>query len=110
MSFWCHRLDHNSNKNIVMISALKYFVASWGLPGSFLGLAGDLLGNIINKEAYRKPQKASRKPMEAIKTFRAEILTIFLLLFWTKRCHQKDISKLTDIAQYGNGVPAMFTS
>jgi hypothetical protein len=42
MSFWCHRFDQNSNENIVRISALKFFVASWGLPGSFLGLPGDL--------------------------------------------------------------------
>ena len=30
-----------------------------------------------------------------MKTFRAEILTIFSLLFWSKQWHQKDISKLT---------------
>ena len=45
-----------SNENIVRISALKFYVASWGLPGSFLGLPGDLVSEIINKEAYRKPQ------------------------------------------------------
>ena len=56
-SFWCHRLDQNSNENIVRISALKFFVASWGLLGSFLGLPRDLISNIINKEAYRKPKK-----------------------------------------------------
>jgi hypothetical protein len=49
-----------------------------------LWLPGDLVIKIINKEAYRKPQKASRKPKEAIRNFRAEILTIFLLLFWSK--------------------------
>ena len=50
----------NSNKNSVRISALKFFVASWGLLGNFfglsgcfLGLAGDLVSHIINKEAYR---------------------------------------------------------
>ena len=59
----------NSNENIVRISALKFFVASWGLPGSFLGLSGDLVGKIINKEAYRKPQKASRKPPGSYKKF-----------------------------------------
>ena len=32
MSFWCHRLDQISNKNIF---ALKVFIASLGLPGSF---------------------------------------------------------------------------
>ena len=49
MSLWCHRLDQNNNENIIRISAMKFFVASWGLPG-------DLVSNIINKEAYRKPQ------------------------------------------------------
>ena len=57
MSFWCHRFDQNINQNIVRVSALKFFVASWGLSGSFLGLPGDLVSNIINKEAYKKPQK-----------------------------------------------------
>ena len=49
----------NSNENIVRISALNFFVASWGLPGSFLGLPGDLASIIINKEAYI--QEAPRK-------------------------------------------------
>ena len=56
MSFWCHRFNQNSNKNIVRISALKYF-------------PGDLVSNIFNKEAYRKPQKASRKPQGSYKNF-----------------------------------------
>ena len=33
----------------------------------------------------------------SVKKFRAKILTIFSLLFWSKRWHQKDISKLTDL-------------
>ena len=41
-------------------------------PGSFLGLSGDLVSNIIINESYRKPKEASR----------AEILTLFLLPFW----------------------------
>ena len=36
MSFWCHRLDQKTNKNIVRISALKVFIASLGLPVGFL--------------------------------------------------------------------------
>ena len=39
-------------QNYFWISALNFFVASWGLPW-------DLVCNIINKEAYRKPQKIS---------------------------------------------------
>ena len=42
---WCHCLDQNSNENIVRISALKVFIASLGLPGSFFGL---LVGFLIN--------------------------------------------------------------
>ena len=65
----------NGNKNIV----LKLFVASLGLPW-------DLVSNIINKKTYRKPTGRPKKlpgsPKEAIKTVRAEFLTIFLLLFW----------------------------
>ena len=56
MSFWCHRFDQNSNENIVRISGMKFFVAFWGLPRSFLWLSGDLVSNFINKEAYRKTQ------------------------------------------------------
>jgi hypothetical protein len=69
MSFSCHRFDQNSNENIVRISALKFFVAFWGIPGRFLGLPGDLVSNIINKEAYRKSQKASRKPQGSYTKF-----------------------------------------
>jgi hypothetical protein len=72
----------NSNKNIVRISALKYFVASWGLPGRLLGVSGDLVCNIINKEANRKPTRSPKKLPGSYKTFRAEILTIFFMLFW----------------------------
>ena len=79
MSFWCHRFDQNSNENIVRISALKFFVAFEGFPGSFWGLPGDLVSNII---IIRKPT-GSRQ--EATKNFKAEILTLFSLLFWSKR-------------------------
>ena len=53
----------NSNKNIVRISALKLFLFSWrfpDFPGGFLeafwGLSEDLVRNIINKEANKKPK------------------------------------------------------
>ena len=52
-----------SKANVLTISALKIFVASWGLPGSFFGLSGDLVSNIINKEA------CSRKPQGSYKNF-----------------------------------------
>ena len=65
----------NSNENIVRISALKFFVASSGHPGSFLGLPRDLVNT-------GSPKKTPESPKEAIKTFRAEIFTTFLLPFW----------------------------
>jgi hypothetical protein len=48
------------------------FVASWGLPGSFSGQSG------IKKHAGT-PLKLPGSPKEAIKTFRAEILIVFIL-------------------------------
>ena len=45
---------------------LKFFVASWGLPG-------DLVSNIINKEGYWKTKKLPGSPQKATKNFRAEI-------------------------------------
>ena len=61
--FCCHRFDQNSNENIVSISALKFFVASWGLPG-------DLVFNIIKKGS---PKKLPGSPQEGSKNFWAEI-------------------------------------
>ena len=55
-------------------SALKYFVASWGLPG-------DLVNNITNKEGYWKPKKIPGSPQKATKNFRAEIQKYFCWYF-----------------------------
>ena len=46
----------------------SFLGASWKL----FGLSWDLISNIMNKEAYRKPKKASRKPPGSYKNFRAE--------------------------------------
>jgi hypothetical protein len=54
-------------RNYCLISDLNFFVASWGLPGSFLSFLGDLVSNIINKdegslkEAPKSFQEAPRK-------------------------------------------------
>ena len=48
---------------------IKFFVASWGLPGSFLGLPRDLVSNTIIKEVTRSPKKLPGSPKEAIKNF-----------------------------------------
>ena len=82
---------HRFDQNIVRISALKFFVASWGLPGSFLGLPGDLVSNIINKEAYRKPPKACRKPLGSYTNFQGRnpynIFVAFLVETITPKRH-----------------------
>jgi hypothetical protein len=56
-----------------------------------------LISSIINKEAYRKPQKASRKPPGRYKTFQGRNPEIILLVFWKKLSVHKDIIKLTDL-------------
>ena len=57
-------------------------------PGSFLGLSGDLVSNIIINESYRKPKEASR----------AEILTLFIFVaILENRCHYKFILSLTNL-------------
>ena len=77
-------------RNYFWISAMKFFVASCGLPGSFLGL----IINIINKEAYRNLSKASRKKLPATKGRNPEIIS---LVFWEKLIFHKDIMKSTDL-------------
>ena len=47
--FGVNPFDQNSNENIVRISALKVFIASLGLSGSFLGLS---VGFLINDITY----------------------------------------------------------
>ena len=87
----------NSNENIVKIFALKFFVASWGLPGSFLGLPGDLVSNMINKEAYRKPKKDSRKPQGSYKNFLGRNPCNIFVAILENRCPRKFILSLTDL-------------
>ena len=78
MSFSCHRFDQNSKKNIIRISALKFFVVSFGLPGSFWGLPYQWYHLLSLQEAP-----------ESHKKFKAEILIIFSLLFLSKWWHQR---------------------
>ena len=42
----------------------------------FLGLPGDLVSNIINKEGYWKPKKLPGSPQKTLKKFRAEIVRV----------------------------------
>ena len=97
MSFCCHRFDQNSNKNIVRISVLKFYVASWGLPGIFYGLPGDLVIDIIIKEAYKKPQKAFRKPPGSYKKFQGRNPYNIFVAILENQCPHKFILSLTDL-------------
>ena len=73
----------NSNENIVRISALKVFIASLCLPG-------DLVSNIINKEAYRKPQ------VSYINFQSRNSYNIFVAIL-ENRCPHQFIMSLTDL-------------
>jgi hypothetical protein len=75
----------------------KFFVASWVLPGSFLGHPGELVSNIINKEDYRKPQKASRKPQGSYKKFQGRKPYNSFVAILENLCPHKLILSLTDL-------------
>ena len=55
------KLLPRNQRNYFWISALKFFCSFLGASWKLFGLPGDIVSNIIHKEAYRKPQKASRK-------------------------------------------------
>jgi hypothetical protein len=71
----------------------SFLRASWKL----FGLPGDLVCNIINREAYRKSQKASRKTPGRYKKFQGRNPEIISLVFWKKLSYHMDILKLTDL-------------
>ena len=48
-----------NQQNYFWIFALKLFVASWGLPGSFFGLPEDFL---IYDITYQEPRKSKKHP------------------------------------------------
>ena len=75
----------------------EFFCNFLGAPWKLFGLPGDLVCNIINKEAYKKPQNASRKPPGRYKKFQGRNPEIILLVFWKKLSFHKDILKLTDL-------------
>ena len=64
----------------------SFLGASWKL----FGLPWDLISNIMNKEAYRKPPGSYKK-------FQGRIPEIFPMVFWMKLIFHKDILKLTDL-------------
>ena len=57
-------------------------IISWRLPVRFLGLPGELVIIINNKGAYRKPQKASKKPQGSYTNFQGRnSYNIFVVFF-----------------------------
>jgi hypothetical protein len=50
----------------------------------------------MNKEAYKKPKKASRKPPGSYKKFQGRNPEIISLVFWEKLIFHMDIIKLID--------------
>ena len=75
----------------------EFFCSFLGASWKLFGLPGDLVCNIINKEACRKPQKASRKPPGRYKKFQGRNSEIISLVILSKRWNQRDILKLTDL-------------
>ena len=67
--------------NYFWISALNFFCSFLGASWKLFGLPGDIVSNIINKEAYRKPPKASRKPQGSYKKFQGRNPEIFRWFF-----------------------------
>ena len=63
---------------------LEFFCSFLGASLKLFGLPGDLVCNIINKETYRKPLKASRKPPGRYKKFQgrnSEIISLVMKFF-----------------------------
>jgi hypothetical protein len=63
----------------------EFFCSLLGASWKLKELPSDLVCNISNKEAYRKPQKASRKPPGRYKKFQGRNPEIISWVFWEKR-------------------------
>ena len=85
-SFWCCCFDQKNNENIVRISALKVFPATFGLPGIL----------ILLTKSPGTPKKLPGNPQEATKN-QGRNPEIISLLFWDKLIFHKDIMKSTDL-------------
>ena len=78
----------------------EIFYSFLGASSKLFGLSGDLVSNIINKKAYRKPKKLPGSPQEAprkLKKFQGRNPEIFSLVFWMKLIFHQDILKITDL-------------
>ena len=88
MSFWCHRLDQNTNKIFSKISALaSKKMLNQKKWGHFIHLIREFYFDSVTLLFW----------FDLFLEARAEILEKILLVFWSKRWYQKDILKLTDL-------------
>ena len=92
----------NSNKNTVSISEIfcSFLEDFWGISGGFLEAFWGFLGtvsNIINKEVYRKPQKASKKPQGSYTNFQGRNPYNIFVAISENGCPHKLIMSLTDL-------------
>ena len=63
----------------------EFFCSFMGASWKLFGLPWDLVCNILNKEAYRKPQKAFRKPPGRYNRFQGRNSEIISLVILSKR-------------------------
>ena len=97
---WSQKLSSLSQKTKILTNNVitrrfgkySFFVASWGLPVSFFWLPRDLVSNIINKKAYMKPPKASRKPPGSYKKFQGRNPYNIFVAILVQTMTPKDIS------------------
>ena len=80
------------------ISALKFFVVFWRLPGSFLGFQQSSLFMILLTKSTESTKSFKEAP-GSYKKFQGRIPEIFSLVFWMKLIFHKDILKLTDLQE-----------
>ena len=90
MSFWYYCLDKIPTR-LFLDFCLDFFYSFLGASWKLFHLPGDLVCNFINKEAYRKPQKASRKPHLSFRKFHGRnpynILVAILIETMTPKGH-----------------------
>ena len=87
-------------------SALKFFVAFWGLPGSFLGFQQPSLFMILLTKSPGSPKSFQEAPRK-LQKFQGRNPEIFSLVSWMKLIFHKDILKLTYLQYNCNYKPSL---
>ena len=97
MSFWYYSLDKKPTK-LFLDFCPEFFCSFLGASWKLFGLPGDLVFTIINKKAYRKPQKASRKPQGSYINFQGRNPYNIFVAILENQCPHKFILSLTDLS------------